>query len=119
MIYSDRKANPLNDPLNDVEDDEGMDDGEEFEGFEGGNEKEENEIIKKLEEQASMRKEKTKRKQSEREREWIDRLVGRWGENYGKMARDRRLNPMQQTEPDIRRRVEKWRAERGSVAVEV
>jgi nucleolar protein 16 len=71
-----------------------------------------------LEEQASMGKEKTKRKQSDREREWIERLVGRWGENYGKMARDRRLNPMQQTETDIRRRVDKWKAEGGCVAVE-
>lgn len=116
MIHSDHKPNPLNDPLNDIEDDESMDGEEGFEGFEG-EDKQENEIVKQLEEQAKMGKEKMKRKQSEREKEWIERLVGRWGEQYGKMARDRRLNPMQQTEADIRRRVEKWRAEGGSVAV--
>ena len=45
-------------------------------------------------------------------------MWGAGGENYGRMARDRRLNPMQQTEADIKRRAEKWRAEGGSVAVE-
>jgi nucleolar protein 16 len=98
--------------LNDIEDDE----GEEFGGFDDNEKGEKNEIVKKLEEQASMSAPKRERKQSEREREWIERLVGRWGEEYGKMARDRRLNPMQQTEGDIRRRVEKWRAEGGAVA---
>lgn len=110
MIHE-KRENPLRDPLNDIED-EGMDDGE-------PKEKEGNEIVKMLEEQASMGKEKPKRKQSEREKEWIERLVGRWGEDYKGMARDRKLNPMQQTEADIRRRVEKWRTEGGDVAVEV
>ena len=95
-----------------------MNDGEAFEGFDGGAGTGANEIVRQLEEQAKMGKEKMNRKQSEREKEWVERLVGRWGEEYGKMARDRRLNPMQQTEADIRRRVEKWRAEGGRVAAE-
>ena len=116
VIHSGHRANPLNDPLNDIEDNE---DGEGFEGFEDDddNEKgEQNEIVRKLEEQASMGAPKRERKQSEREREWVERLVERWGEEYGRMARDRRLNPMQQTERDIRRRVDKWRADGGVVA---
>lgn len=114
--------NPLNDPLNVVEamDFKGAeDDGEVFEGFEGEvaakktKKKSKNEIVRKLEEQASMVPEKRERSQSEREREWIERLVGKWGEDFEKMARDRKLNPMQQTPADIRRRVGKWKAKGG------
>lgn len=99
-----RKANPLNDPLNSDDDreDEDMQDAEE-EAAEGNN------IIKELEAQASMVPERKVRKQSEREKEWIARLVERYGSDYKAMARDRRLNPMQQTEADIGRRVRKWR----------
>ncbi|KAA8572321.1 hypothetical protein MFRU_003g04490 [Monilinia fructicola] len=116
VIHDNKKANPLNDPLN--SDDEG-ENGESFEGF--GDEKSsrpKNEIVKLLEEQASRAGEKRERKQSEREKEWVERLVKRWGENYGAMVRDRRLNPMQQTEPDIRRRVQKWKEAGGVVASE-
>ncbi|KAL2067938.1 hypothetical protein VTL71DRAFT_16036 [Oculimacula yallundae] len=112
--------NPLNDPLNAVEamDFEGAeDDGEVFEGFEGETagkkKKSKNDIVRKLEEQASMVPEKKERSQSEREREWIERLVGKWGEDYEKMARDRKLNPFQQTPADIKRRVGKWKAKGG------
>jgi nucleolar protein 16 len=97
------RANPLNDPLNALSDDE-------FEGF-GAEAK--NEVVMQLEEQASRVAERKPRMQSVREKEWCQRLVERWGEDYRGMARDRRLNPMQQTEADVRRRVEKWRAERG------
>lgn len=108
-----RKANPLNDPLNSDDDggDEEMPDAEE-EGPEGNN------IIKELEAQALMVPEKRVRKQSKREKEWIARLVERYGSDYKAMARDRRLNPMQQTEADIARRVRKWRGGNGGGAVE-
>jgi len=48
-----------------------------------------------------MGAEKKERKQSEREREWIERLVAKYGEDYQRMARDMRLNPMQQTAADL------------------
>jgi nucleolar protein 16 len=99
-----QKENPLNDPLN--SDEEGA--CEEMQDAEG-EAPEGNDIIKELEAQASMVPEKKVRKQSEREKEWISRLVDRYGSNYKAMARDRRLNPMQQTEADISRRVRKWR----------
>merc|ERR1711900_35700 len=110
--------NPLNDPLNVVEamDFEGAEDeGEETRVGKSGKKgkKSQNEIVRKLEEQASMVAEKKERTQSEREREWIERLVGKWGEDFEKMARDRRLNPMQQTPADIKRRVGKWKAKGG------
>jgi nucleolar protein 16 len=114
------KSKPLNDPLNSDSEDEKLED-EEFEGFDrvkGDNgtgskqEKSKNEIIQRLEEQAQRVGEKKPRRQSEREKEWIERLVERWGEDYAGMVRDRRLNPMQQTEGDIRRRVGRWREDR-------
>jgi nucleolar protein 16 len=120
VIHAYKKPNPLNDPLNSDSEDDGMaDDGEEFEGFEGeGEPKEKNEIVRQLEEQALMEAEKIPRKQSEREREWIERLVAKHGDDYERMARDMRLNPMQQTAADIRKRVGKWKAAGGSVSLE-
>jgi nucleolar protein 16 len=112
VIHEPTKPNPLNDPLNSDEEDE------EFTGFEDEAPKPQNDIIRQLEEQASFVGEKKERKQSEREKEWIERLVGKYGEDYTKMFRDRRLNPMQQTEADIKRRVQKWKAAGGTVLVE-
>lgn len=113
-VFHDKKENPLNDPLNS--------DDENGEGFEGFGDEEgsipRNEIVQMLEEQASRAGEKRERQQSEREKEWIERLVKRWGENYSAMVRDRRLNPMQQTEPDIKRRVQKWKEAGGTVSAE-
>lgn len=122
VVHSGSRAdkNPLNDPLNSDSDSDLGDDGEAaFEGFGDGEleeVKEGNEIVRKLEELASRGAEKKPRAQSQREREWIEALVARWGDDYGKMAWDRRLNPMQQTEADIRTRVAKWRAGGGRVA---
>lgn len=119
VIHAHKRSNPLNDPLNsDSEDEEMADDHEEFEGFDGeSGPKEKNGIVKQLEEQASMGAEKKERRQSEREREWIERLVSKYGEDYQKMARDMRLNPMQQTVADIGKRVSKWKVSGGSVPV--
>lgn len=73
-------------------------------------------IVRELERQARTGGKKVKeRVQSEREREWCEHLASRWGEDYQGMVRDRRLNPMQQTGPDIRRRIEKWKAAGGAV----
>ncbi|TVY90788.1 Nucleolar protein [Lachnellula willkommii] len=117
VIHAASRPNPLNDPLNsDSEDDSMCDDGEEFEGFDSrrGERTETNPIVQQLEDMAARAPEKTPRKQSEREREWIERLVGKYGEDYKRMARDMKLNPMQQTEADIRKRVEKWRSSGGA-----
>jgi nucleolar protein 16 len=106
--------NPLNDPLNEL-DDEG---GEEWNGFAMVPEQKEGEevnpVIQQLEEAARNGARKAPRKQSQREEEWLERLVSRYGDDYGKMARDRKLNPMQQTETDIKKRVKKWKASQTS-----
>jgi nucleolar protein 16 len=123
VIHADahkKSNNPLNDPLQALD----SDNESEFGGFEdvemedeSGDEvdAEAQRIVHELEEQARMVPEKRVRKQSVREREWIERLVGRYGEDVRAMARDRKLNPMQQTEADIARRVTKWREEGGAV----
>lgn len=67
-----------------------------------------NPVIRELEEAAMNGARKAPRGQSQREQEWVERLVNKYGEDYAKMARDRKLNPMQQTAADIKKRVAKW-----------
>jgi nucleolar protein 16 len=100
----DERSNPLNDPLNDIEDDQ------EEEGTDGRYV--DNGVIRALEEQATMEVKKRPRQQSQREEEWIEALVEKYGDDYGKMMRDRRLNPMQQSEGDLKRRVKRWQQSR-------
>ncbi|EEY14103.1 Nop16-like protein [Verticillium alfalfae VaMs.102] len=106
------RANPLNDPLvaleTDSEDDEDVDGGE-WGGIEERDEESRPKVIRMLEEEASREVEKKPRHQSEQEVEWIERLVAKHGDNTAAMARDRKLNQMQQTERDIARRVNKWK----------
>lgn len=104
--------NPLNDPLNELDDDDN--DAEEWNGFAMVPEKREGEqinpVIQQLEEAARNGARKAPRTQSQREAEWLEALVAKYGDDYGRMARDRKLNPMQQTAADIKKRVKKWRA---------
>ncbi|KAI1340969.1 ribosome biogenesis protein Nop16 [Xylariaceae sp. FL0016] len=112
-----RRANPLNDPLAELDSDSesGADanaDAEEWDGFEDGSEDgDDNAIFRQLEAEANRPVEKKPRTQSTREAEWLERLVARHGGDTRAMARDRRLNPMQQTEADIQRRLRKWKGE--------
>ena len=98
-----RWGKPLNEE--DSESGEGEEGEEEGGQYAGG-------IIPQLEEASRLEKKPRPRKQSQREGEWIGQLVEKWGDDVGAMARDRRLNPMQQTEGDIRRRVQGWRKSR-------
>lgn len=101
-----RRNNPLDDPLDDLSDNE--------EGS-GPIEKQEkppaSAIVQQLEQQADKegQVEKKPRHQSRREDEWITRLIEKYGDDLTAMARDRKLNPMQQTEGDLRRRIRKWK----------
>ena len=102
---TDENENPLNDPLNDIMD---MDD-------EKPAKKTQTDVVAALEAQAAEEEEwlatkKQPRKQSQREEEWISSLVEKHGGDIRAMVRDRKLNPMQQTEGDISRRVKKWKA---------
>lgn len=76
----------------------------------GGNEG----IVLQLERAAAQGGKKSRpRVQSQGEREWIERLVVKWGDDYRAMNRDRRLNPQQQSEGDLRKRVRKWKEGKG------
>ncbi|ETS80231.1 hypothetical protein PFICI_07760 [Pestalotiopsis fici W106-1] len=107
-----RRDNPLNDPLNELDtdseaEDEFPDDGETW----GGIEDTRTEVVRQLEEEASRPREKKPRTQSQREREWLQSLVEAHGTDTKAMARDRKLNPMQQTAADIARRLRKLEGE--------
>jgi nucleolar protein 16 len=112
VIEKEVKYNPLNDPLNDIEDDN--EDAEDWNGFsmvpEQQQGEEVNPVILQLEEAARNGARKAPRTQSQREAEWLENLVAKYGEDYGRMARDKKLNPMQQTEADIKKRVKKWKS---------
>ena len=53
----------------------------------------------------TISKRRRPRQQSAQEEEWLARLIKKHGNNVAAMAKDRRLNPMQQSEGDIKRRV--------------
>ncbi|KAK9769179.1 putative Ribosome biogenesis protein Nop16 [Seiridium cardinale] len=106
------RENPLNDPLNEFDTDseaeeEFPDDGETW----GGIEDTRTDVVRQLEEEANRPREKKPRTQSQREREWLESMVEKYGDNTRAMARDRKLNPMQQTEADISKRLRKLRGE--------
>ena len=77
-------------------------------GMNGGGE-----VVAQLARLAATEGEKKRpRKQSRREEEWVERLVEKYGDDVGKMVRDRKLNPMQQSHGDIAKRVRIWRETR-------
>jgi nucleolar protein 16 len=118
-----RDTNPLRDPLNDLDSDSEAGEQlqreqaqqkryEEWSGFNGGQgedggESGRPEVLRALEREAGRPTEKTVRHASEREVEWLRRLVARHGDDVAAMARDGKLNPMQQTAGDIGRRLKK------------
>jgi nucleolar protein 16 len=103
---SDEEVNPLNDPLRGL-DSESEDVREpDMEDVAGATD-----VVKQLRDQAALPSSRRPRQQSQREKEWISQLVEKHGEDFVRMAMDRKLNPMQQTESNIRKRVEMWRAD--------
>ncbi|KAI1485156.1 ribosome biogenesis protein Nop16 [Biscogniauxia mediterranea] len=108
------RPNPLNDPLVALDSDSSEEEAEEWGGIDDNDGTKKNDIVRQLEAEAARPVEKRPRAQSAREVEWLRRLVGRHGADTRAMARDRRLNPMQQTEADIARRIRKWKGEEGA-----
>lgn len=106
-----KKYNPLNDPLNEVEDEE-----EENRAAASTKKNPTNGVVRALEVQASNEAEKRPRQQSQREKEWIAGLVEKYGDDVRSMVRDKKANPYQQTEADIRKRIERWKNGGGSKA---
>ncbi|KAL1868288.1 Nucleolar protein 16 [Diaporthe australafricana] len=111
-----RKDNPLNDPLNDIESDD--DDAQDDTGAAGRSEAKEKKeksvgetrVVDLLEAEASRPTEAHKRHQSQQEREWLGRLVARHGDDTAAMARDAKLNPMQQTAANISKKLKIYQA---------
>ncbi|RDA84095.1 hypothetical protein CP532_1480 [Ophiocordyceps camponoti-leonardi (nom. inval.)] len=96
----------LPDPESDSDDEDEDED-------EGGDVEEEDdaapasEVVRSLMEMARNPAPSKPRHQSEMENQWLRRLVDRHGADTAAMARDRKLNPMQQTAADIGRRIKK------------
>lgn len=67
-------------------------------------------IISELEaettrQESAVSRRKRPQRQSEREQTWLARLMVRHGDNISAMFMDRQLNPMQNTERDIKKRL--------------
>lgn len=107
-----RKNNPLNDPLNDIESDEDEANNDDDEGSRDAKKSadEATKVVDLLEAEASRPTEAHKRHQSQQEREWLERLVARHGDDTAAMARDLKLNPMQQTAANINKRLKIYKA---------
>lgn len=107
-----RKANPLEDPLEELPDAPA-----EVSALAESGPHPSPGIVRALEQQAMQEEEALKKKkprtQSKREEEWIGSLVEKHGDNVRAMVRDRKLNPMQQTEGDLQRRIRRWKERRG------
>ncbi|KAK0247915.1 Ribosome biogenesis protein Nop16 [Friedmanniomyces endolithicus] len=106
------RANPLNDPLNELDSEE--DEDEMGDAYAAGDDKR-TEVVRRLEFEASRPKATHKPRQSENERAFVAELVAKHGDDYGAMTRDLKINYMQRSAGDLKRRVKKWRESGGMV----
>lgn len=68
------------------------------------------EVIKELEQRASEARH-TPREASAGELAWLKLIKNKYGDDYARAARDKKVNPMQQTPADIKKRMQKARAQ--------
>ena len=91
-------SNPLNDPLNDLE-----------EEYPSNTEVDtRTDFVRDLEKQASIEVPKKHKLQSNKEQEWIEDLMKKHGNNFAKMMMDKKLNIYQLSEGDIKSRIKKY-----------
>lgn len=124
------RPNPLNDPLNDLDTDSEDDSNEnEYEEFHGFNEHASNvegrrsakpsgvesDVVKQLELEASRPVAKFKPRQSDGERAFIEELVAKYGDDVHAMAMDMKINYMQRSEGDLKKRIKRWKEAGGSI----
>lgn len=108
------KANPLNDLLNDLDSESDEADRVDQHATHTSTNHDRqtqhsSDVVRKLEQEAARPVHKYKPKQSENERAFVAELVAKYGEDYSKMARDVKINYMQRSEGDLKRRVKRWR----------
>lgn len=125
-----KRPNPLGDALNDLDSDEDEHDDDQAEqagwarlANQHGNIEPDQylgkddgatDVVKELEARASRPAAKYRRKMTENERAFVKELVAKYGDDYAKMSRDIKINYMQRSEGDIKKRVLKWKEESGS-----
>lgn len=69
----------------------------------------ETDLVRALKHRATLGVKK-ERVQSDRESDWVERLVAKHGDDYQAMFWDKELNIRQQSIGDIKRRIKKWQA---------
>lgn len=107
VVHLGRERNPLGDLLGVFDKEEG-EPRDEWAGIEDRDGDEGRpEVLRLLEKEAGVRTERVVRHQSTREAEWLGRLVGKYGADVEAMAMDMKMNPMQQTAADVRKRLKK------------
>ena len=112
------KANPLNDSLNDLdsESDEEMAYDQHGHSANGKISTAANTpVVAQLQQEAAKPEKKYKRKQPEGEKAFVRELMETYGDDYAAMARDMKINYMQRSEGDLKRRVKKWREDGGAI----
>ncbi|KAK4546786.1 hypothetical protein LTR36_001518 [Oleoguttula mirabilis] len=114
------RANPLNDPLAALDSES---DDEEERGFNQhasnaapatADETSRSDVVRKLQQEAGKPAAKYKPKQSDAERAFIAELVAKHGDDYAAMSRDMKVNYMQRSAGDLKRRVQKWKESGGT-----
>lgn len=117
-----QRPNPLNDPLRALDSDSDDEMGDSYDQH--GNPRfsteqvatePKTEVVERLEDEASRPAPKYRRKLTEGERAFIEELVRKHGDDYAAMSRDMKINYMQRSEGDLRKRVKKWREAGGRV----
>ena len=110
------KANPLNDPLAEL-DSESEDEGADAFNQHASNtlrvqrdSGEKSEVVMALQKEASRPGVKHKFRQSEGEQAFVEELVEKYGEDFEAMARDMKINYMQRSIGDLKKRVKRWKA---------
>jgi nucleolar protein 16 len=116
------KANPLHDPLNHLESNSDASEVDEDAPF--GQHGHANRhaaraastpVVAELEREAARPEKKYKRRMPEGEKAFVQELVEKYGDDYEAMQRDVKINYMQRSAGDLKRRVNMWREECGVV----
>ena len=84
-------------------------------GGKGGKPGRRTDVVENLEQLSGKPAAKYKKKQTDAEKEFIEALVKKYGEDYKAMARDMKINYMQRSESDLKKRVKVWKDNGGKV----